>query len=79
MFIFNIGVLQAYYDNEIFHHSVSSVQLTFVGTLMYVSLNLVSPAVHVLKSMFGPKIVLVAGTVVVSLSLILAAFSTQVT
>ncbi|CAO3688253.1 unnamed protein product [Umbelopsis ramanniana] len=72
------GVLQAYYDQEVFHHSVSSVELTFVGTLMYVSLNLVSPAVHVLKSMYGPKIVLAAGTAVLSLSLILAAFSTQI-
>lgn len=70
--------MQAYYDQAVFHHTVGSVQLTFVGTLMYVTLNLVSPIVHVLKSIFGPKIILAAGTVILSLSLFFAAFSTQV-
>jgi hypothetical protein len=70
--------MQAYYDQQVFHHTVSSVQLTFVGTLMYVTLNLVSPMVHVLKSIFGPKIILASGTVILSLGLFLAAFSTQV-
>jgi hypothetical protein len=70
--------MQAYYNQYVFDYSVTGVQLTVVGALMYVTLNLVSPMCHVLKSYFGPKIIIIAGTVIMSLGLILAGFSTKV-
>ncbi|KAG2186016.1 hypothetical protein INT43_002454 [Umbelopsis isabellina] len=72
------GIMQAYYDQYVFNYSVTGVQLTAVGTLMYVVLNLVSPMCHVLKSHFGPKIMIISGTIIMSLGLILAGFSTKI-
>lgn len=70
--------MQNYYYTDVFNGTVSSVQLTFVGTIAFIFINGMGPPMQILKSMFGARAVIGGGCVLMCLGLILAGFSTQV-
>lgn len=71
--------MQDYYHQHYFSDVPNSVvQLSFVGTIAMIFLNGSSPLAQICVSMFGIRPVLIVGTLMVSLGLELAGFSTQV-
>ncbi|KAI8393540.1 major facilitator superfamily domain-containing protein [Radiomyces spectabilis] len=71
--------MQDYYDQHVFTDIPDAqFQLSWAGTLMEVFVNLMSPLAQVLASIFGFRVVLIAGTILASLGLELAGFSTKI-
>lgn len=72
--------MQNYYDVEFFGNTVPNAQfqLSFVGTLLEVCVNLMGPVAQLIASRFGTRVVLIIGTILATLGLELAGFSTQV-
>ncbi|KAI8394332.1 major facilitator superfamily domain-containing protein [Radiomyces spectabilis] len=68
--------MQDYFEQNKFPNS--ALELSFVGTLALVFTNLMGPFTQILTSMFGSRIVLMTGTVLVTLALIVAGFSSQI-
>lgn len=56
----------------------SQFQLSFAGTLMEVFVNLMGPISQIIASRFGPRAVLVIGTILATLGLELASLSKEV-
>lgn len=76
----NKGVMQEYYEQNVFGDKVSNpaFQLSFVGTLISVFANLMSPLATILLSYLGTKVVLVLGTLLIAIGLFMAGFATEV-
>ncbi|KAI8636466.1 major facilitator superfamily domain-containing protein [Parasitella parasitica] len=73
------GVMQDYFERNTFNDLPNvTVKLSFVGTLAMVCLNAVSPIIQICVSVFGIRIVLIVGTILVALGLEMAGFSTQI-
>lgn len=72
--------MQDHFDVTMFRDTVpnSQLQLSFVGTLLEVCVNLMGPLAQIIASRFGTKTVLILGTVMATLGLELAGLSTQV-
>lgn len=72
--------MQDHFDVTMFRDTVpnSQFQLSFVGTLLEVCVNLMGPLAQIIASRFGTKTVLILGTVMATLGLELAGLSTQV-
>lgn len=73
-----LGVMQEYFDREVFKGSVSTTDLSFVGTIGFALCGLMGPVTPFFLSLFGARWVLFFGTILLSAGLILASFSTQV-
>lgn len=56
----------------------SQFQLSFVGTILEVCVNLMGPLSQIIASRFGSKVVLIIGTILATLGLELASFSTEI-
>ncbi|KAI7868408.1 major facilitator superfamily domain-containing protein [Spinellus fusiger] len=73
------GVFQDYYEQHMFGRSPAiTLQLTFVGTLGNILLNISSPFVQILLCYMGTRKTLVVGVMLASLGMILASFSSQI-
>ncbi|KAI9033682.1 major facilitator superfamily domain-containing protein, partial [Phycomyces nitens] len=73
------GVFQDYYEQNLFGHLPSTtLQLTFVGTLGNILLNILSPFVQILLSYMTTKKALALGVVLCVAGLELASFSTEI-
>ncbi|KAI8340785.1 major facilitator superfamily domain-containing protein, partial [Chlamydoabsidia padenii] len=72
------GIMQDYYDRQVFKGAVDSTQLSFVGTIGFSFCGLMGPITQMLTSAIGPRWVLLLGTILISLGLILASFSVEV-
>ncbi|CAO3647405.1 unnamed protein product [Mucor hiemalis] len=71
--------MQDYFEQNLFHDVPNAaVNLSFVGTISLVCLNSVSPIVQICCSIFGIKIILIVGTLLVGLGLEMAGFSSQI-
>lgn len=72
--------MQDHYDMTMFRDSVpnSQFQLSFVGTILEVCVNLMGPLAQIIASRFGSTTVLILGTLMSVLGLELAGFSSQV-
>lgn len=77
---YTTGIMQDHYDVTMFRDTVanSQFQLSFVGTLLEICVNLMGPLAQIIAARFGIKTVLILGTVMATLGLELAGFSTQV-
>jgi MFS family permease len=73
-----IGVMQDYFDRQIFRGTVDSTELSFVGTIGFAFCGLMGPVTPFFMSLVGARWVLFFGTILISAGLILASFSTQV-
>ena len=75
-----LGVMQDYYEQNVFGDKVSNapVQLSFVGTFCLIFSNIMGPVTQIVQSMVGTKVVLLLGTMFVSVGTIMAGFSTEV-
>ncbi|KAI8142503.1 major facilitator superfamily domain-containing protein, partial [Fennellomyces sp. T-0311] len=73
------GIMQDYYERNTFRHIPNiQLQLSATGTLMEVMIHIMGPLVQIVSSRYGIKAVLVLGTMLTSLGLELAAFSSEV-
>ncbi|KAL0082408.1 major facilitator superfamily domain-containing protein [Phycomyces blakesleeanus] len=73
------GVFQDYYEQNLFGHSPAiTLQLTFVGTLGNILLNILSPFVQILLSYMTTKKALALGVVLCVAGLELASFCTEI-
>ncbi|KAI8061246.1 major facilitator superfamily domain-containing protein [Thamnidium elegans] len=72
------GVMQEYFDREVFKGSVGTTELSFVGTIGFSFCGLMGPVTPFILSLFGARWVLFFGTLLLSSGLILASFATQV-
>lgn len=74
------GILQDYLDVNMFRDRVanSQFQLSFVGTILEVCVNLMGPLSQIIASRFGSKAVLIIGTILATLGLELASLSTEI-
>lgn len=68
--------MQAYYDRHLFPGA--QLQLSFAGTLMELFFNLGGPIYQVMSSKMGIRFVLVLASILITLGLELAGFSTEV-
>ncbi|KAI8096592.1 major facilitator superfamily domain-containing protein [Halteromyces radiatus] len=73
----SFGVMQEYYQENYFGTS-QQLNLSFVGTIALIFTNICGPLAQILTSMWGYRIVMIIGTLCVSLGLILAGFSSQI-
>ncbi|KAI8638406.1 major facilitator superfamily domain-containing protein [Parasitella parasitica] len=75
-----LGILQDYLDVNMFRDRVanSQFQLSFVGTILEVCVNLMGPLSQIIASRFGIKAVLIIGTLLATLGLELASLSTEI-
>lgn len=78
LFCYYSGIMQDYYDRQVFKGAVDSTQLSFVGTIGFSFCGLMGPISQILTSAIGPRWVLCIGTILISLGLILASFSVEV-
>ncbi|KAI8394330.1 major facilitator superfamily domain-containing protein [Radiomyces spectabilis] len=73
------GVMQDYYQQNLFYDDPNAaLNLSFVGTIILVFFNLMSPVGQILASIFDSRIVMLLGTFCITLSLEMAGFSSQV-
>lgn len=72
------GVMQDYYDRQVFRGSVDSTSLSFVGTLGMSFCGLMGPVTPVLMSLIGAKWLLFFGSLLMTSGLVLASFSQQI-
>lgn len=74
-----LGVMQDYYEQNMFSNARNAaLNLSFVGTLALVCNNVASPLVQICVSIFGVHIVLLAGTLFLTLGLEMAGFASQI-
>ncbi|KAI8636676.1 major facilitator superfamily domain-containing protein [Parasitella parasitica] len=78
MLTFVAGIMQDYFDRQVFRGSVDVTELSFVGTIGFAFCGLMGPITPFFMSLVGARWVLFFGTVLISAGLILASFSTQV-
>ncbi|KAI9329949.1 major facilitator superfamily domain-containing protein [Pilaira anomala] len=74
------GIMQDHYDQTMFRDTVpnSQFQLSFVGTILEICVNLMGPIAQIIASRFGATSVLLLGTFLSTLGMELAGFSTQI-
>ncbi|KAI9494789.1 major facilitator superfamily domain-containing protein [Zychaea mexicana] len=74
------GVMQDYYEQNVFKDTVSNapLQLSFVGTFCLIFSNCMGPVAQILNSIWGTRVVLLLGTLFVAVGVIIAGFSTQI-
>ncbi|KAF7721151.1 hypothetical protein EC973_005358 [Apophysomyces ossiformis] len=70
------SVMQDYYERHVFGIE-SSVQLSFVGTLALVFINLMGPVAQILRSIVGLRMVMVIGMLLITIGLEMAGFAWQ--
>lgn len=71
--------MQNYYDHNVFHGSVDATKLNFVATIALMFCGLMGPVNQVLTDLFrGPRTIMGTSTVLMSLGLLSASYSTQV-
>ncbi|KAI9498502.1 major facilitator superfamily domain-containing protein [Zychaea mexicana] len=71
--------MQDHYERINFRHIPNAqLQLSFTGTVMEVMTHLLGPLAQIISSRYGVKVVLIVGTILTSLGLELAAFSTEI-
>ncbi|KAI8379759.1 major facilitator superfamily domain-containing protein [Radiomyces spectabilis] len=73
-----VGVMQDYYDRQVFKGAVDSTQLSFVGTIGFTFCGLMGPIGQIITSYVGPRWVMLVGTILMTAGLILASFSKAV-
>ncbi|CAO3653572.1 unnamed protein product [Mucor fragilis] len=73
-----LGVMQDYFDRQVFKGSVDVTELSFVGTIGFAFCGLMGPITPFFMSLVGARWVMFFGTVLISAGLVLASFSTQV-
>ncbi|KAI9279598.1 major facilitator superfamily domain-containing protein, partial [Sporodiniella umbellata] len=78
LYVCILGIMQDYYDRQVFQGSVDSTLLSFVGTLGMSFCGLMGPVTPVLISLVGAKWLLFFGSVLMTSGLILASFSTKI-
>ncbi|KAL0138423.1 major facilitator superfamily domain-containing protein [Mucor lusitanicus] len=73
------SIMQDYYHQNLFADNPRAlVDLTFVGTLSYVFINGSSPVVQYFVARFGLRPVMIVGSVLITLSLEMAGFASQI-
>ncbi|KAI8880307.1 MFS general substrate transporter, partial [Backusella circina FSU 941] len=73
------GIFQDYYQKNDFRNTPNvTFYLSFVGTLTLAVFDLASPISQVLVSVWGVQVVLILGTLLTTVGLELAAFSTEI-
>ncbi|KAI8348453.1 major facilitator superfamily domain-containing protein [Choanephora cucurbitarum] len=72
------GILQEYYDREVFKGTVSLAELSFVGTIGFSFCGLLGPITPYLMKLMGARLLLLCGTLLGSAGLVLASYSTKV-
>jgi hypothetical protein len=79
IFIPLTGVLQDYFEQNVFGHTNSIViQLSLVGSMGNFALNVFSPFVQILVSITGLKLSVLIATVLSTTGLVLSSLSKQV-
>ncbi|KAG1437431.1 hypothetical protein G6F56_013108 [Rhizopus delemar] len=73
-----LGIMQDYYDREVFKGTVDSTSLSFVGTLGMSFCGLMGPVTPILISLVGARWLLFLSTLLLSAGLILSSFAQQV-
>ncbi|CAO3597811.1 unnamed protein product [Absidia cylindrospora] len=83
-----IGVMQTYFNDHQLGMSSSEtsqqaknqlvINLSFVGTMALIFTNICGPLAQILTSIWGHRIVLILGTLCVTLGLILAGFASEI-
>jgi MFS family permease len=76
--IFFIGVINDYLEEHIFPDANSQFLLSWTATILEIFANMMGPAVQILLSNYGAKVVLIIGTLLVTLGLELASLSTEI-
>ncbi|KAG0293158.1 hypothetical protein BGZ96_003215 [Linnemannia gamsii] len=74
----SFGVFQTYYLTETFEGKATVFQITWIGTLAITLLDALGPVTGSICDYFGHRTSTLIGAFVMTLSLVLAAFSTQV-
>ncbi|KAF9144703.1 hypothetical protein BGX30_011724 [Mortierella sp. GBA39] len=74
----SFGVFQNYYLTETFKDKATVFQITWIGTLAITLLDALGPFTGAICDYFGHRTTTLIGASVMTLSLVLAAFSTQV-
>ncbi|KAI9486309.1 MAG: major facilitator superfamily domain-containing protein [Benjaminiella poitrasii] len=74
------GILQDYLEVNMFRDNANNTQfqLSFVGTLLEICVNLMGPLAQIIASQFGSKSVLILGTILATLGLELASLSSKI-
>ena len=73
------GVMQDFYERTMFDHIPNAqLQLSFVGTICLVFVHGMGPFAQILRSIVGTTTVYVIGSALMTIGLICAGFSTQV-
>jgi MFS family permease len=72
------GIMQDYFDRQVFKESVNATELSFVGTIGFAFCGLMGPVTPFFMSLVGARWLLFFGTLLISAGLILASFSTRV-
>ncbi|KAI7903125.1 major facilitator superfamily domain-containing protein [Cokeromyces recurvatus] len=71
--------MQDYYEQNMFQNIPNAaVNLSFVGTISMVCMNVSSPIIQICVSIFGLRCILIVGTIFVGLGLEMAGFSSQI-
>ncbi|EIE84657.1 hypothetical protein RO3G_09367 [Rhizopus delemar RA 99-880] len=76
--LYLVGVMQDYYDRQVFKGSVDPILLNFVGTIGMSFCGLMGPVTPVLISLIGAKWLLFLATILITAGLILSSFAEQV-
>ncbi|KAI7850208.1 major facilitator superfamily domain-containing protein [Circinella umbellata] len=76
---FQRGIMQDHYERVSFQNIPNAqLQLSFTGTLMEIMIHIMGIPVQLLSARYGVKFVLALGTLLTTLGLELAAFSTEI-
>ncbi|KAG0172376.1 hypothetical protein DFQ30_010610 [Apophysomyces sp. BC1015] len=70
------SVMQDFYEQHMFGKA-SSVELSFVGTLALVFINLMGPVAQILRSIVGLRMVMIIGMLLITIGLEMAGFASQ--
>ncbi|CAO3694588.1 unnamed protein product [Rhizopus stolonifer] len=73
-----LGIMQDYYDREVFKGTVDSTSLSFVGTLGMSFCGLMGPITPIFISLVGARWLLFLSTLLLTAGLILASFAQRV-
>ncbi|KAI8367187.1 major facilitator superfamily domain-containing protein [Choanephora cucurbitarum] len=72
------GVFSNAYATTVLKDKATTIELMGVGSVLVICLNVFSPASPVLAARFGVRVTMAIGTVILSLGLCLAGFSTEI-
>ncbi|KAL1930222.1 hypothetical protein VTP01DRAFT_1376 [Rhizomucor pusillus] len=73
------GIMQNYYDHNVFHGTVDATKLNFVATIALTFCGLLGPVNQILTDLFrGPRTIMGVSTVLMSLGLFSASYSTEI-